>query len=88
MVIGDVTNSEKMESVFYEHRPDLVFHAAAYKHVPLMEENPHEAVRVNVGGTMVVSAMAIKYKVKKFVMISTDKAVNPCQCDGGKQAVV
>jgi FlaA1/EpsC-like NDP-sugar epimerase len=85
MVVGDVTNPEKMESVFYEHRPDLVFHAAAYKHVPLMEENPHEAVRVNVGGTMVVSAMAIKYKVKKFVMISTDKAVNPANVMGASK---
>jgi FlaA1/EpsC-like NDP-sugar epimerase len=85
MVIGDVTNQEKMESVFYEHRPDLVFHAAAYKHVPLMEENPHEAVRVNVGGTMVVSAMAIKYRVKKFVMISTDKAVNPANVMGASK---
>jgi len=84
-VIGDVTNPEKMESVFYEHRPDLVFHAAAYKHVPLMEENPHEAVRVNVGGTMVVSAMAIKYRVKKFVMISTDKAVNPANVMGASK---
>lgn len=85
MVIGDVTNPEKIESVFYEHRPDLVFHAAAYKHVPLMEENPHEAVRVNVGGTMVVSAMAIKYRVKKFVMISTDKAVNPANVMGASK---
>ncbi len=85
LVIGDVTNPEKMESIFYEHRPDLVFHAAAYKHVPLMEENPHEAVRVNVGGTMVVSAMAIKYRVKKFVMISTDKAVNPANVMGASK---
>lgn len=85
MVIGDVTNSEKMESVFYEHRPDLVFHAAAYKHVPLMEGNPHEAVRVNVGGTMVVSAMAIKYRVEKFIMISTDKAVNPANVMGASK---
>lgn len=82
VVMADVTNQEKMDWVFREHRPDLVFHAAAYKHVPLMEENPHEAIRVNVGGTMVVSAMAIKYRVKKFVMISTDKAVNPANVMG------
>ncbi len=82
MVIADVTSQEKMEIVFSQHRPDLVFHAAAYKHVPLMELNPHEALRVNVGGTMMVSAMAIKYRVKKFVMISTDKAVNPANVMG------
>lgn len=82
MVIADVTSQEKMEIVFSQHRPDLVFHAAAYKHVPLMELNPHEALRVNVGGTMVVSAMAIKYRVTKFVMISTDKAVNPANVMG------
>jgi len=81
-IIADVTNKDKMEAVFKEHSPDMVFHAAAYKHVPLMEANPHEAIRVNVGGTMVLSAMAIKYRVKKFVMISTDKAVNPANVMG------
>lgn len=85
MAIADVTNQEKMDLLFREHRPDLVFHAAAYKHVPLMETNPHEAIRVNVGGTMVLSAMSIKYRVKKFVMISTDKAVNPANVMGASK---
>lgn len=84
-VMADVTNQEKMDAVFNVHKPELVFHAAAYKHVPLMEANPHEAVRVNVGGTMVVSAMAIKYRAKKFVMISTDKAVNPANVMGASK---
>jgi len=82
MKIADVTHWEKMIAIFNEHHPDLIFHAAAYKHVPLMEVNPHEAVRVNVGGTMVMSALAIKFRVKKFVMISTDKAVNPANVMG------
>ncbi len=85
MAIADVTNQEKMDLIFREHKPDLVFHAAAYKHVPLMEINPHEAIRVNVGGTMVLSAMSIKYRVKKFVMISTDKAVNPANVMGASK---
>lgn len=82
IVIGDVTNQTMMENVFIEYMPDIVFHAAAYKHVPLMEANPHEAFRVNVGGTRTVSELSIKYNVEKFVMISTDKAVNPTNVMG------
>ncbi len=74
---ADVTNFAKMDLIFKEYRPDVIFHAAAYKHVSLMEENPHEAIRVNVGGTKVLTELALKYKVGKFVMISTDKSVNP-----------
>ncbi len=82
IIIADITNHEKMESIFHELKPTIVFHAAAYKHVPLMEINPHAAVRVNVGGTHVITNLAIKYNVKKFVMISTDKAVNPTNVMG------
>ncbi len=84
-VLVDVTNLDRVEPVFKEHRPDIVFHAAAYKHVSLMEENPHEAIRVNVGGTMILTKLAIKYGVSKFVMVSTDKAVNPCNVMGASK---
>ncbi len=80
--IGDVTNMALMNEIFREFLPDIVFHAAAYKHVSLMEENPHEAIRVNVGGTKVMTELSMKYCVDKFVMISTDKAVNPTSVMG------
>ncbi len=85
IVPADVTNIARMEYIFTEYRPHIVFHAAAYKHVSLMEENPHEAVRVNVGGTSIVSELAIKYEVEKFVMISTDKSVNPSSVMGASK---
>lgn len=81
-VIGDVRNSERLEYVFRSYRPQVVFHAAAYKHVPLMEENPCEAVRVNVMGTRNVADFSVKYAVERFVMVSTDKAVNPTNIMG------
>lgn len=77
LILGDVTQSKKMDQIFRDFRPDIVFHAAAYKHVSLMEENPHEALRVNVSGTRVLTQLAVKYGVTRFVMISTDKSVNP-----------
>ena len=86
-ILADVTNSEKMEYIFQEFHPDIVFHAAAYKHVPLMEENPHEALRVNVGGTKIITELSMKYGVKKFVMISTDKSVNPSSVMGASKRV-
>ena len=86
-ILADVTNSRKMELIFKEFQPDIVFHAAAYKHVPLMEENPHEALRVNVGGTKNVAELAIKYGVTKFVMISTDKSVNPSSVMGASKRI-
>ena len=82
IIIGDVTRQEYMEEIFRKFRPEIVFHAAAYKHVPMMELHPHEAFRVNVGGTKIVSDLAIKYHTEKFVMISTDKAVNPTNVMG------
>jgi FlaA1/EpsC-like NDP-sugar epimerase len=87
LILADVTNGEKMESIFKEFHPDIVFHAAAYKHVPLMEENPHEAIRVNVGGTKIITELSVKYGVEKFVMISTDKSVNPSSIMGASKRV-
>ena len=81
-IIGDVRNQAQMEHVFAEYHPEVVFHAAAYKHVPLMEEFPNEAVRANVLGTKNIADLSIKYDVKRFVMISTDKAVNPTNAMG------
>jgi FlaA1/EpsC-like NDP-sugar epimerase len=87
VLLSDVTNIEKMDQIFKEFHPDIVFHAAAYKHVSLMEENPHEAIRVNVGGTNVLTELAQKYRVGKFVMISTDKSVNPTSVMGASKRI-
>lgn len=86
-VIGDVRDSEKIESVFKNHRPDVAFHAAAYKHVPMMELNPIEAIKVNIIGTQIVAMLADKYKLQKFVLVSTDKAVNPTNVMGTTKRV-
>jgi FlaA1/EpsC-like NDP-sugar epimerase len=80
--IGDVTDAKRMRTLFEEHRPDVVFHAAAHKHVPLMEGNVSEAIRNNVGGTRCVADLADEYGVRSFVLISTDKAVRPCNIMG------
>jgi len=86
-ILADVTDQNRMEMVFREFRPDFVFHAAAYKHVPLMEQNPYEAVRVNVGGTTILTNLAVKYGIEKFVMVSTDKAVNPTNVMGASKRI-
>lgn len=81
-IVTSICNKEHMENIFAECRPDYVFHAAAYKHVPMMEDNPAQAVQNNVYGTRVIADLAVKYGTKKFVMISTDKAVNPTNVMG------
>lgn len=81
-IVTTICNKERMETIFNQFRPDYVFHAAAYKHVPMMEDNPCESVQNNISGTCVIADLAVKYEVKKFVMISTDKAVNPTNVMG------
>ena len=86
-IIADVSDKNSMERIFDEYSINMVFHAAAYKHVPLMESNPFEAVRVNALGAKNMADLAIKYKVKKFVMVSTDKAVNPTNVMGATKRI-
>lgn len=81
-VVTSICKEDRMEEIFRTFRPDYVFHAAAYKHVPMMEDNPSESVQNNVWGTKVIADLSVKYGVKKFVMISTDKAVNPTNVMG------
>ena len=86
-VIGDIRNKEALENLFSLYRPQVVFHAAAYKHVPLMEENPSQAILTNIQGTKNLADLACKYNVKKFVMVSTDKAVNPSNVMGASKRI-
>jgi FlaA1/EpsC-like NDP-sugar epimerase len=86
-VLGDVRNKERMEYIMDLYRPDFVFHAAAYKHVPLMEDFPCESVQVNVLGTKIMADLALKYDVSRFVMVSTDKAVNPTNIMGASKRI-
>ena len=81
-IIADISNATRMEAIFREYQPQYIFHAAAYKHVPMMEDNVSESIQVNVYGTRTVADLAVKYRAEKFVMISTDKAVNPTNVMG------
>ncbi len=81
-IVGSISNASRMEHLFSIFQPDYVFHAAAYKHVPMMEDNPSESIQNNVYGTQVIADLSVKYGVKKFVMLSTDKAVNPTNVMG------
>ena len=81
-VVGSISNLSRMENIFETFRPEYVFHAAAYKHVPMMEDNPSESIQNNIYGTKVMADLSVKYGVKKFVMLSTDKAVNPTNVMG------
>lgn len=81
-IVTSITNAERMDHIFAAYKPDYVFHAAAYKHVPMMEDNPSESICNNVCGTKIIADLSVKYGVKKFVMISTDKAVNPTNVMG------
>jgi len=81
-IVANLRDAHRMETIFNKYKPQRIFHAAAYKHVPLMEDNPYEAIKVNVFGTRILADLAIAYQVEKFVMISSDKAVNPTNVMG------
>ena len=86
-IVADIRDYERMKVIFQETRPALLFHAAAYKHVPLMEANPTEAVKINVLGTRNLANLSIKFNIEKFVLVSTDKAVNPTNVMGATKRV-
>jgi FlaA1/EpsC-like NDP-sugar epimerase len=86
-VLGDVRNAERMEAVFKTYKPSIVFHAAAYKHVPVMEDNPTESLLTNIEGTRITADLAVKHQAEKFVLLSTDKAVNPTSVMGASKRI-
>ncbi len=86
-IVADIRNKDTIERIFKDYRPEVVYHAAAYKHVPLMEENPSQAILTNVEGTLNVANLSCQYKVKSFVMVSTDKAVNPSNVMGASKRI-
>lgn len=86
-IVSDVRDCHRMEQIFKKYKPHRVFHAAAYKHVPLMEENPYEAVKINILGTKNIADLSLEYDIERFVMVSTDKAVNPTNVMGATKRV-
>ena len=87
IIIADICNKSRIEHIFQQYKPDIVFHAAAYKHVPMMEQNVAEAVKTNIDGTNILADLSVKYKVQKFIMVSTDKAVNPTSVMGASKRI-
>jgi len=87
VIIGDIRSKERMQHVFNTFKPNIVYHAAAYKHVPLMESNPSEAILTNVLGTKIIADLAVEHQVERFVMVSTDKAVNPTNVMGASKRI-
>ncbi|MBK8681430.1 MAG: polysaccharide biosynthesis protein [Bacteroidetes bacterium] len=87
-IVCDITNNRRITQLFHQHQPNIVFHAAAYKHVPLMELNPLEAIHVNVFGSKNLIDLAVQNQVEKFIMISTDKAVNPTNVMGASKELL
>jgi FlaA1/EpsC-like NDP-sugar epimerase len=86
-ILANIQNQKRMEKIFDFFKPEIIFHVAAYKHVPVMEENPYEAVNTNVNGTKIIADLALKYHIEKFVMVSTDKAVNPTNVMGASKRI-
>ncbi|GGD40883.1 polysaccharide biosynthesis protein [Muriicola marianensis] len=86
-IVGDIRDKNRMNALFQEHKPDILFHAAAYKHVPLMEYNAYEAIKINVAGTKAMADLAVQHRVGKFVLVSTDKAVNPTNVMGATKRI-
>lgn len=86
-IVADIRNLARMSQIFEEYKPKIVFHSAAYKHVPLMESNPNEAVGVNIGGTKIIADLSVKYGIYKCILISTDKAVNPTNVMGATKRI-
>ena len=86
-IVSDVRDKNRLNTIFEEHKPNMVFHAAAYKHVPLMEYNSYEAIKINIAGTKTVADLAVAHKVDKFVFVSTDKAVNPTNVMGASKRI-
>ncbi len=87
IIIGDITDKNRMENIFYTYKPSIVYHAAAYKHVPMMEKHPSEGIQNNVFGTKILADLSVKFEVTKFIMISTDKAVNPTNVMGATKRI-
>src|SRR5690606_26663471 len=81
-IVADIRDGLRLDGIFQDYKPTMVFHAAAYKHVPLMEESPYESIKINVNGTKILADISSRYQVKKFVFVSTDKAVNPTSVMG------